>query len=291
VGPHDAARPTGAEAAAAAIPESAFLPFDRATAVNNDIVDLCGRWTAAPAFPGFAPGPVPDVPVLVIEGEDDLRTPVEGARRAAASFPHARLLVAPGVGHSALGADMTGCTTVAFRRFMEGRRFSTRCRRTRRDFLPAPPPPLGIGDVRPAAGVTGARGRVLGAIGATLHDVAFDAIAALNLDPAERDFAHGGGLRAGSYRLDTRGDLWLRRLAFVPGVRLEGRIRNFVNTRRQRGRIRIEGGRRLPDGFVRIRGRRIRGVLDGRRVAAPLDPPFAAASVEAAAAPSGLPGR
>ena len=289
--PDPVARRAGAEAAAAALPASAFLPFDRATAVNNDIVDLCGRWMAAPAFPGFAQGPFPDVPLLVLEGEEDLRTPVESAQRVAASFPHARLLVVPGVGHSALGADASGCTRVAFGRFMEGRRVRRRCRRTRREFLPMPPPPLGIGDVRPAPGVPGARGRLLAAIGTTLHDVAFDAIAALNLDPSARDFAHGGGLRAGSYRLDARGHLWLRRLAFVPGVRLEGRIRNFVNTRRQRGRIRVEGARGLPDGFITIRGRRMRGVLGGRRVAAPLDPPFAAASVQAAAARSGLPRR
>jgi pimeloyl-ACP methyl ester carboxylesterase len=282
--PDPATRRAGAEAAAAALPESAFLPFDRPTAVNNDLVDLCGQWSAAPAFPGFPPGPFPDVPLLVLEGEDDLRTPVESAQRVAASFPRARLLVAPGIGHSALGADVSGCTTVAFGRFMQGRPFRTRCRRTPRDFLPAPPPPLGIGDVRPAAGVPGARGRVLGAIGPTLHDVALDAIAGLNLDPGARDFAHGGGLRAGSYRLDARGDLWLRRLAFVPRVRLEGRIRNFVNTRRQVGRIRVEGGRGLPGGVITIRGRRMRGVLGGRHVAARLDPPFAAAGVHAAPA-------
>jgi hypothetical protein len=180
---------------------------------------------------------------------------------------------------------------VAFGRFMAGRSVETRCRATRRDFLPLAPPPLGIGDVRPAPGVPGACGRLLGALGATLHDVAFDAIAALNLDPSTPDFARGGGLRSGSFRLDGKGGLWLRRLSFVPGVRLDGQIRNFVNTRRERGRLRIEGAGGLPDGVVTIRGRRIRGVLDGRPVSAPLDPPFAAASVRAVAARSALAGR
>jgi pimeloyl-ACP methyl ester carboxylesterase len=279
--PDPDARRAGAEAAAAALPDSAFLPFDRATAVNNDLVDLCGRWSAAPAFPEFLPGPLPDVPVLVLEGEDDLRTPVESAKRVAAGFPRARLLVAPGVGHSALGADVSGCTTTAFGRFMRDRPFETRCRRSRREFLPTPPPPLGIGDVSRAGGLPGMRGRMLGAVELTLHDVALDAIVGLILDPKARDIAHGGGLRAGSYRLDARGNLVLRRLAFVPGVRLQGRIRSFVSTRRQRGRIRIEGRGALPDGVITIRGRRVRGVLGERRVAVRLDSPFAAASAAA----------
>ena len=282
--PDPAARRAAAAAVAAALPDSAFFPFDRATAVNNDLVDLCGRWPAAPAAPAFGPGPLPDVPVLLLEGEDDLRTPVENARRVAAGFPGARLLVAPATGHSALGGDVSGCATAAFGRFMQGRSFSTTCPRTGRDFLASPPPPAGIGRLPRAAGVEGVRGRVLTAISRTLHDLAFDAIAGLIMEPGVRDFAHGGGLRAGSYRLDSRGDLLLRRLAFVPGLRLDGRIRSFIRTSRQRGRIRIEGGSGVPDGILTIRARRISGTLGGRHVAARLDPPFAAATVQAAVA-------
>ena len=70
----------------------------------------------------------------------------------------------------------------------------------------------------------------------------------------------------------------------MPGVRLDGRIRCFIRTPRQRGRIRVEGARGVPGGAVTIRGRRIRGILGGEQVAARLDPPFAAAARAAAAA-------
>jgi pimeloyl-ACP methyl ester carboxylesterase len=276
--PNPAMRRAAAAAAAATLPDSAFFPFDRATVVDNDLVDLCGRWPAAPAVPAFAPGPLPNVPVLLVEGEDDLRTPVENARRVAAGFPAARLVVAPATGHSALGGDRSGCTTVAFARFMQGRPFRTRCPRVRRDFPPSPPPPTGIGDVPRAPGVEGARGRVVTAIGLTLHDLAFDAIAGTPLEAGSRDIAHGGGLRAGSYRLDSRGNLSLRRLAFVPGVRLNGRIRTFIRTERQRGRIRVQPGPGVPGGVLTLRARRIRGRLGGRPVAARITPPFAASS-------------
>ena len=86
---------------------------------------------------------MPDVQVLLLEGEDDLRTPVEGAQRVAAQFPRAKLVVAPATGHSVLGSDASGCA--------EGRRSRTffrnhsRCRRPcprpRRRESPASPPP------------------------------------------------------------------------------------------------------------------------------------------------------
>src|SRR5262249_33924190 len=93
--PDPAERHAQAAARAATILDSAFAPFDRATALASDTLDLCERWPQAPAAPDFGPGPLPDVPVLMVEGEDDLRTPVENAERTAQLFPHARVLVAP----------------------------------------------------------------------------------------------------------------------------------------------------------------------------------------------------
>ena len=61
-----------------------------------------GRWPARRRRPPAHP--LPNVPVLLLEGEDDLRTPVENARRVAARFPQAQLVVAPATGHSVLGS-------------------------------------------------------------------------------------------------------------------------------------------------------------------------------------------
>jgi pimeloyl-ACP methyl ester carboxylesterase len=282
--PQEALRRAQAEATAAMLPDDAFDPFDRATAVDNDLIELCGRWPAAAAAPDFALGPLPDVPVLLMEGQDDLRTPMENARRVADQFPRSRLLVAPETGHGVLGADPTGCANAAFARFMQGKRFRTSCPRRPRLFPATPPPPRRLGRVRPVTGVPGARGRVLAAIGLTLRDVSDDALTTQIVDPEKPDLARGGGLRAGSYRVDIALALQLRRLAFVPGVRLTGRVESFFRPRRRRGRIRVLGGRGVPGGVVTIRGMRVRGTLGGRSVGARLDPSPQAARVRATAA-------
>jgi hypothetical protein len=224
------------------------------------------------------------VPVLLIEGEDDLRTPVENARRVADLFPRSRLLVAPEIGHGALGLDFSGCTNAAFGRFMQGKRFTTRCASGPRTFPALAPPPGGLGTVRRARGVAGIRGRVLTGIALTLRDLIDDALTVLIPDPHDPDLARGGGLRSGRYRIDARDTLWLRRLAFVPGLRLSGRVKN-LGLRTQRGRIRVHARGAIPGGVVAIRRGVVRGTLGGRRVRARLSPAVAEDAVRAAAAP------
>jgi pimeloyl-ACP methyl ester carboxylesterase len=284
--PDPAERRSQAELVAGGAPDAAFFPFDRATAVDNDLIALCGRWPAAPAEPVFGPGPLPDVPVLLLEGEDDLRTPVENAQRVAAQFPHSSLVVAPATGHSALGGDLGGCTRRAFARFFQNRPVSTRCRQARRLFPATPPPPRTLRAVPPVQSVRGLRGRALGAVGLTLRDVAEDALTELVvdpvLDPGDPDLVRGGGLRAGRYRVDGRGALHLRGVAFVPGVRLSGRLARFGGPR-QRGRLRVWGPA-TPHGRLALRGRRASGRLGGTRVNARLVPAIAAPSGARAAA-------
>ena len=206
-----------AAAYAATIPDDEFEPFDRATALASDTLNLCERWPQAPVAPEFGPGPLPDVPVLLLEGEDDLRTPVENARRVAESFPRASLVVAPATGHSALGSDFSGCTERAFARFFEERAVPARCPRRRRAFFPSPPPPRRLGDVQPLQGESGLRGRTLAAVKLTLRDVAEDSITELIFDPNDPDIARGGGLRTGHYRIDGHEHARARRRDLRPG--------------------------------------------------------------------------
>jgi hypothetical protein len=265
--PDPAQRRAQADAAAAARPESDFYPFDRATALDNDLLALCDRWPNSPQEPENGPGPLPDVPVLLLEGEDDLRTPVENAQRVAAAFPRASLLVAPGTGHSVLGSDASSCSRRAFEAFFLGHRVNTHCRRRARDFPPTAPPPESIEGVRPV-GARGRRGRSLGALALTLRDVSDDSLTAFILDPADPDLARGGGLRGGHYRLDGDGRAFLRGVEYVPGVRVSGEIARFGEDG-QHGLIHV-GGRSSPDGVLRIRGRLVHGRLGGRRVRARL---------------------
>ena len=195
--PDPAERRRQAEAAAALLPDQAFLPFDRASLLENDLLQLCDRWPASPVEPTFGPGPLPDVPVLLLEGEEDLRTPVEGAQRVAAQFPQAKLVVAPDTGHSALGSDASGCTERAFGQLLP--------RSARVDHLPARPPRVpahaAAADARCArsrrrTGVGGTRGRALTALALTLRDVGEDSLTSFILDERDPDLARGGGLRA-----------------------------------------------------------------------------------------------
>ena len=256
-----------AAARAAQIPDSDFEPFDRATSLASDVLNLCGRWPTAPPAPDFGPGPLPDVPVLLLEGEDDLRTPVENAQRVGAQFPQSSLVVAPATGHSVLGNDLSGCTDRAVRSFFQEQPVDTRCLNGRRFFRPTPPPPRRLSDVSPLGG-SGRPGRTLGAVRLTLVDVAEDSVTELIFDVDDTDRARGGGLRAGHYRIDERNTVTLDGVAFVPGVTVSGRLEHF-GERNQRGRLRVSGGA-AARGVLRLRGGRVRGRLGGRPVRAGL---------------------
>jgi pimeloyl-ACP methyl ester carboxylesterase len=278
--PDPVQRQRDAAAAAALIPDTAFFPFDRASLLDNDLLQLCDRWPAFPVEPAFGPGPMPDVPVLLLEGEDDLRTPVEGAQRVAAQFPRAKLVVAPATGHSVLGSDASGCAERAFAHFFRNQPVSTACPHRRREFPASAPPPRSLSQVPLTAGVGGVRGRALTALALTLRDVGEDTLTRFIFDERDPDLARGGGLRAGRYRLDGDNRLHLDDVTFVPGVRASGFVRHF-GAQRQSGRLRLGGA---VDGVLSLRGRRVSGRLGGKRVRAVLSARTATSGLQAAAA-------
>jgi len=244
-----------------ALPESVFDPFDRSTALGSDFVELCARWPEARKAPVPGPGPLPDVPALIINGADDLRTPVESARAVAARLPRSQLLVLPGIGHSALSVDPTGCAARAYARFLNGGEVPERCRGVR-PVKPAQQPPRRLGDVAPPGGVSGLPGRAVAAVDLTLSDVAESSA----FDPftGGGSQVEGGGLRGGTYSLASDGRLTLRGTSYVSGVRLYGRVASF-RSHRQRGTVRVEGPKGA-DGVLRLSGQRFSGRIAGRRV-------------------------
>ncbi|MFA9271504.1 MAG: alpha/beta hydrolase, partial [Baekduiaceae bacterium] len=108
-------------AALAARPEAAFAPFGRDAGVAAGLLPLCEDWPApvrpAPADP---PAATP-VPILILAGDLDLRTPLEAARRLATRLGNAVVVRAPDVGHSAFGASLSGCATRSVAAFLRGR--------------------------------------------------------------------------------------------------------------------------------------------------------------------------
>lgn len=87
-------------------------PFEPKTAAAQGIIQGCRHW------PPSRPNPRPPLsqlpmPVLLINGDRDLSTPVEWAREQAVRTPRGRLVVIPGMGHSIQGRNAEGDRVVA----------------------------------------------------------------------------------------------------------------------------------------------------------------------------------
>jgi pimeloyl-ACP methyl ester carboxylesterase len=250
------------------IPAAALYPFDAATTEGNDFIRMCRRWPEASPAPAYGPpaGSLPDVPVLMLAGQMDLRTPVETARSAAADWPHAQVLTIPNTGHSVLSADFSRCSQRAARRFLGGRSVPPGCGITGSPpFFAFPPAPLSLNQLRAARGVRGERGRAISAVELTLFDVTVELLSsALVGDSLD---LHGGGLRGGHWSVDLgarRPVLRMQAVEYMPGVRVSGTVR-ALGTRRERAGLRVSGPG-APDGVLRIGRKWIAGRLGGKPV-------------------------
>ena len=85
--------------AAARLRARDLWPFDRTTATKNGFVQQCLPWSPTTPTPTVARR-LPPVPTLLVNGDHDLSTPLEWARREAALIPSGRLVVVHGAGHS-----------------------------------------------------------------------------------------------------------------------------------------------------------------------------------------------
>jgi pimeloyl-ACP methyl ester carboxylesterase len=138
--PWDRTKPTRgrwreALARLSAIPERRFAPLDRQTVLANDVLELCRRWPASALLPPPPDaGPLHALPVLIVEGENDLLTPVEGLRDLVRRLPRAVELTVPSAGHNVLATDASGCAESGLSRFFSGRRVNPSCPRVARAF-------------------------------------------------------------------------------------------------------------------------------------------------------------
>ena len=146
-------------AAADAVPSSQFYPFSRTTARNNSTSSYCRGWQQNPTPPAIAPGPLPNVPTLALNGNLDLRTPTSWAKRAIAGNPSAQLVDIPNTGHSVIGTDLSGCALSLAKRFLIFGATDGKCRNTSPALPIAPRPPASLKSVRTPAGTcSGFRG-------------------------------------------------------------------------------------------------------------------------------------
>ena len=156
-----------ADALAAFVAErsASFAPFSPATVTGSALTSLCATWPPTPK-PESVPYGGPNVPVLVLSGRDDLRTPLEDARRTAAQYPNAQLLAVPGVGHSVLTAEVSDCALDGTIAFLRGQPVE-KCARGSDTSIAAPYAPATIGALRPTV-LSGLPGRTFSAVSVTL---------------------------------------------------------------------------------------------------------------------------
>jgi pimeloyl-ACP methyl ester carboxylesterase len=243
------------DAAARAIPDTAFAPFDRATVRALGTADLCRAWPESPIVQTLPP--LPPVPTLILSGDDDLRTPRADAAALAAQLPDVRLLRVHDAAHGVLFSDATDCAVRGVADFLDGRSLG-RCRPLSRAVPPSPLPPQRLGALRPAGRVSGRTGRTVTAIVRTLDDATEQLVAQLLSGGRPRPF---GGLRAGSALLERGRGLRLRDYVYVPGVVVGGTI----PPRGARFTVTV-GGAAAARGRVAISRDGLAGVLGGERV-------------------------
>lgn len=271
-----AARGGQARAAVGLLPPASLAPFDRVTVLGSDFLNLCSRWPAAAVAPVPGPGPLPDVPTLLVEGGNDLRTPLESARTVAAQLPRAKLVIVRNAGHSPLSSAIGSCVETVVSRFFRGSRLPSTCESESPE-RPGPAVPASFAEVPDYPGLRS--GRALAAVLFTIDDIADDAGSSL-IDAAGP--LTGRGLRGGRYTITDKA-LTLRGLSYVPGVRVSGAFR-AIDTKRPVAHLKVSGLRRAR-GVLTIRGVRFSGRLGGRRVRGSLRPGQAtAASARASAA-------
>jgi pimeloyl-ACP methyl ester carboxylesterase len=243
------------EAAVSALPRGAIGPFgDWAAQVG--IARYCSFWP--PSGPGarLGDGPLPDVPVLVLSGAFDMRTPTESARAISRLFRRGRLVVVPGIGHGVLASDFSQCAERAVHTWLDGARPRSSCAAVR---------PV-LASVGPLAGLpTGRRvpaARAREAVATTLRAAA----AAWYTSARGRAGASLPGLYGGRLTSKDGESFSLDRFSDIKGVEVTGRLTAVTTIRgplvQVQGGVKVTG-RRDVRGAVTVSEGRLTGRLGG----------------------------
>ena len=256
--------PVGARAALeqsaiAALPPGAFGPFGLWAARFGN-ADFCLGWPSPSGGAALGPGPLPNVPVLAVSGGFDMRTPTAGAASVVSLFPQGKLLVVPGVGHSTVTADFSGCAAKAVHTWMTGGAPPSECPRSKP--LVAPVPALPVLPARPGRPASPA---------ATLAIVTADAEGGRSgLAHDERRHRLDG---AGSRHLRRPNDVAVEQLVQAGGLhRHAGRVaQRHDQDRERRAAAGFRGpptvsGKRAASGVLGLKGGSLRGTLGGKLI-------------------------
>jgi pimeloyl-ACP methyl ester carboxylesterase len=262
------------DAAVAALPASATAPFGK-WAAEFGTAAMCTEWPSPSGAEPLGTGPLPDVPVMVLSGDRDTRTPTSGARIVASRFHQAVLTVVPGVGHSVLGSDLGGCAQSAVVGWLDGRTPPAVC-------PPSPPllPVMGPFHkslaTTPVVGKVGGKpGRTLGAVVSTLEDIS-DTFLFEQFGVGPNDVPGllakqglvGGLLVSNGNPGSFASSMKLTEYSDIPGVEISGTLSIFRGglPLQFQGTMRITGDA-AANGTLQLYASSISGKLGGKHVA------------------------
>lgn len=261
-------RPGLLAAARSALPRGSTGPFGT-WATDLGPAPFCLLWPPQARRPGIGSGPLPNVPVLVFAGERDLRTPVTNAAAIAARFPQGRLVTVPGVGHSVLGTDFTGCAQTAVSIWLSGGVPPSRCPRSPMLVNPIGAFPASFATLKPGR-TGGVRGRTLVAVAKTVREATASWAFSLTGFTQVKAIAglYGGTIRASGTSFVLKG------YSTVAGVRISGSLRLYRPETRSPlparfvGSVRVDGTK-AAHGRLAVGPSMLSGRLSGRVVHGP----------------------
>lgn len=100
------------------IDASRFWPYTRATAAGSGFTQECLRWRSRPS--AEPPARLPNVPILLVNGDHDLSTPMEWAVEEARHAPNGRLVIVKGASHSIQNRELGHAGRDAVIAFLNG---------------------------------------------------------------------------------------------------------------------------------------------------------------------------
>jgi pimeloyl-ACP methyl ester carboxylesterase len=200
------------DAGVAALPAGALGPFGKwAAQLGNG--HFCLGWPPPSGGVPLASNPLPNVPVLAVNGGFDMRTPVASARAVVSRFPQGRLLVLHGVGHSVLGADPSFCSARAVRSWILGQAFGD-CARPSPFLRPISAYPAAKRARRATPRETLVIARK------TIEDAQAIWLMAIGGEGSQVAGLYGGRVTGGADNVFT-----LTRYSITPGIEVTGRVR------------------------------------------------------------------
>jgi pimeloyl-ACP methyl ester carboxylesterase len=248
-------RQAAIDAALNALPAGSLGPFGN-WAVGLGNAQMCRDWPAAGNTP-LATGPLPNVPVLVLSGGRDMRTPTADGRQVASLFPQGHVLVLPGWGHSVLGNST--CVDNAVTGWLSGETPPSSCPRVPPIVKPLGRFPSSVAEAGFVGSVRGLPGHTLAAVVRTLEEAESSWLLSSSEPTAG---LVGGSLRAatGAFRLSSYSD--------VPGLTVSGTVKQKsigVFPLDFEGTLTIAGPK-ASHGGLELFGNALSGTLDGKRV-------------------------